>query len=266
VSNNADVALHGHDFLEFTYIQKGSLIHCIDGNTQQLCEGDYFIVDYGARHKYKSIGGKELSVINLLFYPDFIDRSLDRLDDFERVVNSYLIRFKYRSLTASPAGIAFHDESCVVKNILDTLICEYQESDAGYLEYIRTLLTQILIITMRKISSKTDTQSKSDIIKEIADCIKRDYRQELRLSDFAKSYCYSLSHISKKFKEEMGVGFTKYLQIIRIEKACALLENQNLSIGEVAAKVGYDDIKFFNKTFKKTIGLSPRAFRKMSNF
>ena len=262
ITGDRDVKLHGHSFLEFTYVEKGEILHTIGQDTRILSKGDYFIVDYGAKHEYKS-RGEELSVINLLFYPDFIDRTLDRFDDFEKVVNSYLIRFKYRSLNTSPEGTVFHDEQNRVYDILKSLIYEYEQKEAGHLEYIRSLLAQILIITMRKISKGEDERKQSSIIKEITDSVRKNYTKDLKLSDYAKENNYSLSHISKKFTEEMSMGFTDYLQSIRVENACRLLENTDLTVGDVAEQVGYGDVRFFRKVFKKTIGVTPKTFKKI---
>lgn len=98
----------------------------------------------------------------------------------------------------------------------------------------------------------------------ITDDIKKNYESPLTLSEYAKKYSYSLSHISKKFTGEIGMGFTQYLQRIRIEQACKLLEEGKLPIGEISCAVGYDDVKFFNRIFKNSLGITPREFKKIS--
>jgi YesN/AraC family two-component response regulator len=59
------------------------------------------------------------------------------------------------------------------------------------------------------------------------------------------------------------MSFSRYLQRIRVEQSCRLLENTDLRISEIAPKVGYDNVKFFNQIFKNTLGISPRQFRQM---
>jgi quercetin dioxygenase-like cupin family protein len=46
------VDLHGHSFLELSYICGGEVEHTLDGKSSMLSEGDYIIVDYGSRHSY----------------------------------------------------------------------------------------------------------------------------------------------------------------------------------------------------------------------
>ena len=110
VAYSGDCAMHGHDFLEFSYVKSGKIEHNIDGKTSIVNAGDYFIVDYGTLHEYKSISDEPTVVINLLFYPEFIDRTLAGYRSFEDVVNSYLVRFSYKTLKFSPTGKTFHDK------------------------------------------------------------------------------------------------------------------------------------------------------------
>lgn len=264
IANDSKSKTHGHSFLEFTYVQKGVIEHTFADTTEILHEGDYFIVDYGTQHGYKSADGNDISVINLLFYPDFIDRTLSRDANFEKVVNSYLVRFKYRLLDRSPDGIRFFDEGGRVHEIVNSIINEFCTRETGYLECIRCQLAQILIMTMRKITKRETEKEISDVIRMITEDIKNNYENPLTLSEYAKKYSYSLSHISKKFTGEIGMGFTQYLQRIRIEQACKLLEEGKLPIGEISCAVGYDDVKFFNRIFKNSLGITPREFKKIS--
>ncbi len=255
---------HGHSFLEFTYVESGTMEHAFDGELCILKAGDYFIVDYGTKHRYKAIGDEELKVINFLFHPNFVDRTLSKDECFEKVVNSYFIRFKYQSLKHSPSGVVFHDSDKEIYKIIEQITKEFENEMDGFLECIRCLIVQMFIIIMRKIGKKEGAKNESAVIKEITDYIKANYSEHLNLGDIAKRYNYSLSHISKKFQSEVGIGFKQYLQKIRIEQSCRLLESSQYSVSQISSLVGYSNIKFFNKIFKDTLGVSPREFSKMN--
>ncbi len=261
-SNNAK--MHGHSFLEFTYIEKGEFEHSFENKKERLTQGDYFIVDYGTQHAYRSIGDSPVSVINFLFYPSFVDRTLKKTDSFEKVVNSYLIRFNYTALNSSPSGVVFGDKDGSIYKIVGEILNEYQNKQSGYLEYIRSLCAQMLIIIMRRIEKSGVKSTNSKLITSITDYTNEHYNQKLKLCDFAKKHNYSLSHLSKKFLDETGMNFSEYLQKLRIEKSCSLLETTDLSVLQIATEVGYNDIKFFNKIFKKQLGITPRQFRNLS--
>jgi len=254
--------LHGHDFLEFTFIASGSMAHEINGKHSVLTAGDYFIVDYGTKHAYHSISDEPLEVVNLLFYPEFVERTLAGSRSFEDVVNSYLLRFSYKTLRSSPTGETFHDTSGRIRQIVEELTEEYRKKNHGYIEYIRCLFVQMLIITMRKVGRDQQSRAKSDVVTQIMEYVKNHYPEKIRLADLARRHNYSVSFLSRKFTSEVGVGFSEYLQRIRIEQSCRLLESSDLHISEIAAQVGYDNVKFFNQVFRQNVKLTPREFRK----
>lgn len=262
IARDRHCKLHGHDFLEFSLITEGTMEHEINGKRSILTAGDYFIVDYGTMHAYKSATEEPLVVVNLLFYPEFVERTLAGSRSFEDVVNSYLLRFSYKTLRTSPTGETFHDENGRIRQIVEELTEEYARTGTGYIEYIRCLFIQLLILTMRKAGSSQRGSAKSDVVLQIMEFVGNHYAERIRLGDMAEKYNYSVSFLSRKFTEEVGVGFSEYLQRIRIEQSCRLLENSELRVGEIAARVGYENVKFFNQVFKQTVKLTPREFRK----
>ena len=254
--------LHGHDFLEVSFIAQGTMFHEIGGRRELLGTGDYFIVDYGIQHTYESASDEPLTVVNLLFYPEFVERTLAGSRSFEDVVNSYLLRFSYKTLRTSPTGRTFHDEDGRIRQIVEELQEEYRKKNHGYIEYIRCLLVQLLIHTMRKVGRIQHEQARSDAVTRITEYVRDHYPEKIRLSDLAEQNHYSTSFLSRKFAREVGVGFSEYLQRIRIEQSCRLLEGTDLRVSEIAARVGYENVKFFNQVFKQTVKLTPREFRK----
>ena len=259
------IASHGHDFIEFAYIAQGSMEHKVNnGEVEIASTGDYYIVDYDSVHSYRQISDERLVVINFLFYPDFIERILTGFKTFDDILNTYSLRFSYKNLNSSPTGKIFHDEDTRVGDIVNEIVLEYEEKNYGCFEYIRCKLIEILIITLRKVGGGEPKPDYSAIVNEMITYAKKNYNEKIKLGEIADKYNYSISSISKKFKEETGEGFSKYVQRIRIEKSCHLLATTNLTIKDIARTVGYDDIKFFRDTFKESLKISPREFRNLN--
>lgn len=256
-------AKHGHKFIEFAYILRGGIEHTVNGQLYKAYEGDYFIVDHGIKHSYKKTSKEPLLIVNFLFYPEFIDRNLAGHRYFDDVLNSYMLKFRRKTLQSSPTGKTLHDESGHIRGIVEEIIKEYENKKHGFIEYIRCRFVEILILTMRKIGKKEHSHAQSDTIINIIKYLNENYGQSLRLSDTAKIFGYTPEHLSKKFSAETGMGFLNYLQRLRIEQSCCLLENSNDKISEIALAVGYDDVKYFNKLFKRTLGMTPREYRKL---
>ena len=263
VARDGKVHRHGHDFLELSYIAGGQMAHDLADQLSPVGVGDYFIVDYGTEHAYRQTSEAPLEVVNLLFYPSFLDRTLSGSRRFEDVVNSYLLRFRYETLRDSPTGKTFHDGDGAVGQLIRRMVQEYEAKAPGYIEYCRCLLVEVLIITMRKIGSDREARTISPAVREIMDYVKEHYAQPIPLGQIARQRHYSLSGLSKKFTDEVGVGFSQYLQRIRVEQSCRLLETTDLRISEIAQAVGYGNVKFFNEVFRATLGTSPREFRRV---
>ena len=70
------------------------------------------------------------------------------------------------------------------------------------------------------------------------------------------------TYLSRKFKEETGLNLFEYINRIRIERACRLLKQTRKTVLEIAYQVGYNNISFFNRYFRKTLGMSPGEYRK----
>lgn len=71
-------------------------------------------------------------------------------------------------------------------------------------------------------------------------------------------------YLSNLFKKRTGTNFIDYVIGRRIERSKQLLITTNDTIEEVAAKVGYDESNYFRRLFKKTVGVSPREFRRQN--
>lgn len=254
-------SVHGHDFLEFTYVSQGALEHVLDGVSSTVRAGDYFIVDYGTVHSYRRVSPEPLRVVNLLFRPEFMDQILSGRQSFEDAVNSYLIRFNSRTLRASPTGRIFHDDDGKIARLVEEAVAEYEDRQDGYIAYIRCLLVKLLILTMRRIG-RVEEPKASDPVRQAAEHIRQHYREPMTVSRLAEAQGYSPAWLSRKFSAEMGMGFSEYLQRVRIGRSCSLLAQTELPIPEIAALVGYEDQKYFNQVFRKLLNMSPREYRR----
>lgn len=262
-ANEPSTNYHKHNFLELAYVVNGSALHEMNGNKSMIREGDYFIIDYGIAHKYESIGDKPLTVLNCLFIPSFIDRSLLKTRSFNEVINNYLIRFNCKTLKDHSPLFLFTDNECRVKNILLAMVEEYNAKPAGYLELLRCYLLEIIITSMRLLSDADKDVVYGNYSNYIMKYVNENYMNHITLSEIANTLGYSLPYLSQKFKNDTGISFNNYLQKVRIEQSCRLLANTDKKIIEVAQLSGYDDIKFFNKVFRKILNVTPSEFKRM---
>lgn len=97
---------------------------------------------------------------------------------------------------------------------------------------------------------------------KIKEYIRLNYEKDISLEDAANYFSLNSSYFSTMVKTLHGCGFQTLLTAMRISKACDLLDKTGLKIQEIAAMVGYRDPSYFIRMFKKTIGMTPDAYRK----
>ena len=86
-------------------------------------------------------------------------------------------------------------------------------------------------------------------------------KSPFHLADLANLMGMSERNFSRRFKQATGVTALQYLQDQRNQEAKDLLKNSNLSITEIAYRVGYQDVSYFTKQFKARSGATPKQWR-----
>lgn len=105
----------------------------------------------------------------------------------------------------------------------------------------------------------------SKSIQDAIACIQKRYgEEELGTSMVARYVNLSPSWLSTKFKEEVGIGISEYLNSVRIQRARELLQSGDCMIYEVSEQVGFASSQYFSKIFKQITGMTPNEYRRKS--
>lgn len=101
-------------------------------------------------------------------------------------------------------------------------------------------------------------------MKQIIKYIENNYAEKITIEDMARELGLSQSHFMKFFKNTMGTTFIDYLNEYRLTMASRLLISSESSILDIAAEVGFDNLSYFNRLFKKRFAATPREYRNSS--
>jgi two-component system response regulator YesN len=101
----------------------------------------------------------------------------------------------------------------------------------------------------------------SEIIKKVMDYIRSNYMKKLTLNDISNYVNFSVSYLSRIFKEETGENLSAFINRIRVENSKMLLLNNEIPLIEVSYLCGFDDQSYYSKVFKKITGVTPGRFR-----
>ena len=91
--------------------------------------------------------------------------------------------------------------------------------------------------------------------------IEMHYAESVDLNTVANAVFVTPAYLSLLFRQQLNITFSDYLNQVRIQHACELLKQPRLKIYQIALRVGYNDAKYFARTFKRMIGCTPQEYR-----
>lgn len=91
--------------------------------------------------------------------------------------------------------------------------------------------------------------------------LEANYSENISLDDLSDRFFVSKQHMSQLFKKAHGETIFDSIQRLRIRSAQELLTRSLLPVAEIAAMVGYDDLGYFGRIFRREVGVSPSAYR-----
>lgn len=144
-------------------------------------------------------------------------------------------------------------------------------SNSAVIEYIRSrnYLYEIMCFLSEQCEMMINaigTSSRDTILDDILFYIDHNFRNNIKLETIAPIFGYNSAYLGKIFNKTVGESFNSYIDHKRIEHSKHLLLEDKLKVYEVAEQVGYKNVDYFHKKFKKYVGQSPAEFRKAADF
>ncbi len=246
-SKNGEMHMHAHDFYQLMYIASGEGIVGVSKESLQVKQGDVIFIAPMVEH------GVDCSKTSMTTYEIKFDIFDSELEDIARNI-----------------GVLYYEEDNKIKNLILKIIDECTECRPYYKKSIENFISQIIIYLTRQQSPSDDSpealtgsyERYSSIASKTKTYIDFNYFKRVSLVDLASIFCVSQSHLCREFTKNFGMSPIKYLNNLRIEKAKELLSVSDYSIGEIAYRVGFNDIHYFSRYFNKQERVSPAGYRK----
>jgi len=136
------------------------------------------------------------------------------------------------------------------------------------------LFALIIILKKKNIIKNNQDQNapsfsaiaKQPVILKLEEYIQKNYEKEdLSLEMLAEEFNFNSQYLSKLFKKETKIKFSEYVNKIRMEKAKKLLSDPKKNITEVAFQVGYTNLTYFEKVFKKFYRITPKEYKRQTH-
>ena len=242
----------------FRMREKGSmqniLIYCVEGSgwisvngeRASLAKEQYCIIPKNTPHAYAASGEDPWTIYWLHFAGIKAERLFRGMGPAEIVGE------------ADP--LTREERIRLFDSIFYSLESEYSGSN---LEYAGIVLMHLLgsfryeqLFRMGK-----DAQS-ADVADRAIDFMKANLGRKIELDEIA-AYCdISVSHFCLVFKKRTSHTPVEYLNNLRVQRACQLLDLSTMKVNEIADSLGFSDAFYFSRVFKKVMGQSPGMYRR----
>ena len=125
-----------------------------------------------------------------------------------------------------------------------------------------TTFEDLVAYTKETLTSFFGQYRMNENVVSVLEVIGRDYQKELSLKDISKDLFINPVYLGQLIKKETNSTFAELLNKQRIKAAQQLLLSTNDSIEDICYTVGYSNVGYFYKVFRKLCGKSPKAYRK----
>ncbi|MCI8801188.1 MAG: AraC family transcriptional regulator [Lachnospiraceae bacterium] len=233
---------HIHSHLELIYMEEGTCMATVDYQNFLIEKGDLFLSFPNQIHYYHDRSAVKGYLF--IFSPD-VCRDLKEIFQ-KKIPCSPIIR-------SSLLPLALHDHLEIIRR--------RNESDTYYDKiaakgYLLALLAELL-----PLMNLTGSPANHDSIKNVLAYCSENYTKPLTLEQTARELHLNKYYISHIFNERIKISFVDFINGLRIEHACTLLE-QGCNITEIAFSSGFSSIRTFNRVFAQSMNMAPRDYIK----
>jgi len=118
------------------------------------------------------------------------------------------------------------------------------------------------ILARKRYDSDINSNDIKSKIERVKYFVERNFHKKVSLEDAAVAVCLSPKYLSRVFKQNAGMGFSRYKLTLKIKKAKELLKKTGSNIEQISDRLGYQNVESFIRIFKKLTGLLPTEYRK----
>lgn len=249
---------HLHDHYELYYLLSGERIYFIKDRSYRVRAGDLVFVDRNAVHKTLDSGRPDHDRLVLYISPELFADLAVPPELAEGLKEPFGWDVPILRLP-SPASEA-------VERMVGEMVNEMIHPQAGSSWLLRHRTVELLLFAYRSRHLGTVRSADTEPVlhpktQAVVRYLNDNYQQALTLPEVAEAFRISPHYLSRLFKQTTGFTFSDYLNLLRVKEAQRLLRESDDSITDIAWRSGFSNFSHFGKMFKRTVQLSPRAYR-----
>lgn len=244
---------HRHDFYLLVFFTVGSGSHEVDFDKFKVQPGSIFVLQPGQMHHWNLSEDVDGFVV-------FYSKEMYNLYFGQKDIDSFPFYF---SVNTKSEIVLTDQESMALHPLFKMMLAESLEKKVFKQDKILNLLDCIHIELARKYNESVipEVHAYNSKIKQFGQLVETKFIDEKAASFYADALNISLKHLNRICNEMLKKTTTQFITDRIILEAKRMLMNKNLTINEVATRLGYDDYSYFVRLFKKNTLMTPKGFR-----
>ena len=254
---------HSLSFIKVMYVLNGEFeINLSLNKTIRLTKGSFIISPPNIMQSVFSCHDDDV-VINIFLKLSTFEKTFSSVLMKENDISSWFWQILYGK-NESNIILYMNGEVSFLSSLIMNMIEERGKNQPGndflLVGQVMTFLGYAVAYLREHLFLVSDTRFGSAMFPEIMQYIQENY-STVTLSGLAEHFGRTESYLSRFIREETGTTFIQLLRQYRLRKAAAMLQETSMSIEGVMLNVGYNDISYFYKAFKKLYGMTPKKYR-----
>ena len=254
------VPVHWHEEMELIVVKKGRGLVTLDRESRLVEAGRTVIVLPGQLHGIRQYRKESMEYENIIFRLEMLlpkEGDICGLEFLEPYRDGKLL---YNAWIDGSAP--YHEEMMFCIRKMDELS---EQHPKGYPLAVKGWLFQFFFLLFSRsepVFAEEGREKSLDKMKHILRKIESDYGKPLSIEEMAEFSGFSESHFMKFFKNHMGVPFVSYLNDYRLTLAARALAEGQEDILIIAMDVGFPNVSYFNRLFRRKFQMTPLEYRK----
>lgn len=254
------VSRHFHETYELYYLLEGQRYYFIDRQTYLVKAGDVVLIKPNQIHKTSMAGESYHNRMLLQIDGQLVDVLLKAcgIGGIEEIYG------EGGSILSIPES-----ERQKIQDLFFQIQKELQERPRQYMAGVRLKVAELLLALtryQRRSDFRQENQAsqnwKHKKVGEVADYLLSHPETNESLEELAKRFFISKSYLSRIFREVTSFTVNEYKNVSRIKKSQQLLVHSDYSITEISELLGFENLTYFERVFKKYAGVTPFKYRK----
>ncbi|HIT63560.1 MAG TPA: helix-turn-helix domain-containing protein [Candidatus Ventrimonas merdavium] len=254
---------HGHNYVEMMYVCQGQITHVIDGKELVMEQGDLLLLNQHVRHRIRKAGYEDIG-INFIAQPEFFEIPFQMLQK-RSVIADFLISILRQESQGAGSYLLFRlNGEQSIDNLMENMVrslLQRTPNEDSINQYSMGLVFLYLLNHLDSLTQSSTYDYHEVVLQAILHYIDVRYKTA-SLTEISGELHQSLSVLSRMIRERTGFTFQELLLRKRLQKAVMLLLESDLTVDEIGAAVGYDNMSYFHRKFKERYGQTPARYRR----